>query len=95
MGKKITKEEAEQKFHYKYLDWELIEFVSASQCCSVKHKCGKEKQYASFAHVFSRGPFCDECDNIINWKYDIGCQLDNIEIIDRTIKPTEKKRQSL
>lgn len=91
MSKKITEDAASQRFDSKYSDWSLIKFTSIKQPCIVKHKCGKEKQYSSFEHVFLRGPFCDECDNIINWKYDIGDKLDDIEIIDRKIIQKEKK----
>ena len=91
MSKRITEDEAKEKVKSKWPEWELIEYSGITKPCKLKHACGHVKTYYSFEYLNRKAPFCDECDVVINWKYQIGEILGNIIIINRKTVKVEKK----
>lgn len=87
----ITFEEAKQRLSKKTKDWELVKFTKAKDPCVIRHKCGRDKVYKSYNYILRRNLICDECDNIINWKYEIGDVIDSLKIINRKIEIKNKK----
>lgn len=88
----LTGEIAKDKFETKYPDWELTYFTNGLGRCTVRHKCGKEKDYAAFNSVQCLGPTCDACKpkKDIVWRYNVGDVIKDenrdITIIDRKVE---------
>ena len=90
----ITKEIAYDRLRSKYPDWELIEFNSTKGPCIVKHKCGNIKHYKIYESVLKNGPRCGQCEDTINWMYEIGEVMDNIQITNRKFVVEDGVRRS-
>lgn len=95
MGIIVTFDEARQRLSKKTKDWELIEFTKVTEPCIVRHKCGLDKTYDSYAYILQRNLICDECDKVINWKYEIGDVVDNLKIINRKVELKKKRNYTI
>lgn len=94
MRKIVTNDEAKEVFESKNPEWKLVKYSGVLKPCTVEHKCGKKKEYKTYDYVKRNKPFCDECDKVTNWKYEIGEVIDNLQIIDRKTVTKMKKDKS-